>query len=381
MTRKLLIAILVILLLEPVNAVTMSVINPSQYPLQSNSGVTLTISVYNEDLSEFKDLSVGLELSYPFQEISGETYKKRIGNLASKSSSYSTFRIKTYENVPEGEYPLRIYYCTGNCDAKTYNDVYLQFGGNSDIRLIEYYFNKEKIVPDEDFDVTLSIKNYGTGKLRDASLEINNSLQGTIPFIFKNKANNYFIGEIGAGSVTNVTFTITVNDDLASGVYSVPIIINTASQSVKAGDMVFNLNSKSDVVIPLVETEPLTLVLGKPITVIATLENIGPGDAKSVVAILEANSKKIGSTYLGKIESGDDDVALFDFIQGPEKDYVVRITYVDDLGEHELIEAFALDYEVVIDLSWLSNLIMLAVLCVAGYFIYKKKFAKNKKEK
>jgi hypothetical protein len=379
--RKILALLIMLTALHSASAaITLSLINPSQYPLESNQGFTMTVTAYNPEVLEFDDLKIGLDLSYPYLPISGETYLKNVGDLSSKTMVLKSFRLKTYDDVLEGDYPLRIYYCAGNCDAKVYNDISLQFTGSFDVRLVNYSFSKSTIVPEEEFEVTLSIKNFGTAKARDVSVQINNSIQGLIPFIFTGKANNYYLGDLESDSITSIVFKMLINEELTPGVYSVPVIVNTASQSLNVGNIVLDLSAKSELVIPLVETEPLTSVLGKPLTVIATLENIGPGDAKSVVAVLEVGSERVSANYIGKVESSDDDVALFDIVQREGKDFVVRVTYTDDLGEHEVIKTFSVDYEVVVDTAWLNNLVFLGVLIVAGFIIYKKKYAKKKKE-
>jgi len=336
----------------------------------------ITVMVYNPELTVFDDLTVGLDLSYPFQAISGESYERRIGDLAATSSAYTSFRLKTYEDVPEGEYPLRVYHCSGECAAKNYKDIYLQFSGTSDLRLVNYSFSTQTIIPEEDFTITLSIKNFGTGKLRDLSVQINNSLQGLIPFLFKDKANNYYLGDLNPDSTMSIAFKVAVNDELEPGVYSIPVIVNTPTQSLHVGHLVFKLSAKADLTIPLVETEPVIPTLGKPVTIMATLENVGPGDAKSVVAVLEKGSKIVGANYIGKVESADDDVALFEIVQDAEKDYVVRVTYTDDLGEHEITKNFTSNYEVVTDFSWIQNLLVLSGLVVIAFVVYKKKLKK-----
>ena len=379
--RKLISTILVLTVLHSASAaITLSLVNPSQYPLESNQGFTITVSAYNPEVSEFDDLKIGLDPSFPYLPISGETYEKRVGDLASKSTVLKNFRLKTYDDVLEGDYPLRVYYCSGNCDAKVYSDISLQFTGSFDVRLVNSSFSEEKIVPDEEFELTLTLKNFGTGKARDLSVQINNSIQGLIPFIFTGKANNYYLGDLESDSTTSIVFKMLVNKELTHGVYSIPVIVNTASQSLNVGSVILDVSSKSEVVIPLVETEPIMAVLGKPLTVIATLENTGSGDAKSAVAVFESNSKRVGANYIGKIESSDDDVALFDIIQGASGDYTVRVTYSDDLGDHEITKTFSVDYEVVLDFSWLNNLILLGVIVVVGFFIYKKKYAKKKEK-
>ncbi|MBR9678747.1 MAG: hypothetical protein GON13_00580 [Nanoarchaeota archaeon] len=379
--RKIAFLLIFLLSLQTVNAIILSVTNPSNYPLESNLDVMLSILAYNADLTYSDDLFIGLDLSYPFKEITGETYEKRVGDLASLTSVYSSFRIRTYEDVPEGEYAIRVYHCTGLCTARTYKDISLQFSGTSDVRLVEYKLSNETIVPEQEFDLTLSIKNFGTGKTRDASVQVNNSLQEIIPLIFKEKPNNYFIGDLEANTTYDLTYKIMINKELTAGVYSIPVMINTPTTSFHVGNMILELSSKSEITIPLIETEPAKPVLGKSVTIIATIENNGPGNAKSVVATLLLNSEQVSANYIGEVESEDDDIAIFDIVQEKGKDYTLKITYTDDLGNHETTKTFTANYKVVIDLSWLQNIILLSVLGAGGFLIYKKKYAKKKKEK
>ena len=92
-------------------------------------------------------------------------------------------------------------------------------------------------------------------------------------------------------------------------------------------------------------------------------------------------SKQVSANYIGEVESEDDDIAIFDAVQEIGKDYTIKITYADDLGTHETTKTFTVDYTIVMDFSWLQNLLLLSILGVVVFFIYKKKYAKKKKEK
>lgn len=375
--RKILFATMLLIAMSYASALDVSLINPSIYPLSSNQPFTITITAFNGELSEFNDLTIGIEASYPFITVGGETYERRVGDLQSLKSAYATFRLKTSENVPEGSYAIRAYYCSGSCTTKTIANLDLQFIGNEDVRLLSQAFSTNLVFPNNETTLTLTIKNYGTGKVRDASLKINNSINGIIPIIFTNNSNDYFIGDIPSNSQMSVAFKLLFNDELSPGVYSLPVYINTPASSTKIGELNFEISSKSEMIIPLIETEPAIPVLGAPLTIIATIENTGSGTAKSVVATLESNGKKISANYIGKVDSGDDDVAIFEITQGDSKDYQVKIAYSDDLGSHETVKELSVDYKIVADLSWIQNLLIVIIVIGAGFYFYKRKKKKT----
>jgi len=79
-----------------------SLVTPSAYPLSSNIPVTVFIKTENTDVSSVDNVTVGLDLSYPFVKVSGESYDQKVGTLAGSSSDTRGFRVVTSDDVPEG---------------------------------------------------------------------------------------------------------------------------------------------------------------------------------------------------------------------------------------------------------------------------------------
>ncbi len=361
-----------------VSAVSLSLINPNQYPLTSGSDFSLAVSVYNPSSSQANNVTVGIDPSYPFIAVSGETYQTLLGSLSGYATSYPSFRLRTADNVAEGSYPLRVYYCLDSCAVKTYKDINLQFSGISDVKLTGYSFSSQKIVPETPINVSLQINNFGTGKVSSASVAINNSLNGIVPFVFVGSPDNYYLGDVMSGDSYNITFTFKINKALPAGVYSVPINLNSGSTSSQIGVITLDLKNDANVTVPLVSSQPIMPKTGSSFTIIATLENSGPGEADSVVAYLMAGSKIIGSNYIGQISSGDDDSAIFDLSNTKYSNYTVKVVYTDDLGIHTLNVPYSVNFTDVTDFSWITNAAIVIIVLGALFYYYKKKNRKKK---
>jgi len=55
---------------------TLSLVTPDSYPLESSQAATLSITYYNEKASVINDLTVGIVVEHPFKSVSGETYSR-----------------------------------------------------------------------------------------------------------------------------------------------------------------------------------------------------------------------------------------------------------------------------------------------------------------
>ncbi|MFH0904326.1 MAG: hypothetical protein V1854_03960, partial [Methanobacteriota archaeon] len=85
-------------------------------------------------------------------------------------------------------------------------------------------------------------------------------------------------------------------------------------------------------------TEPTRIKENEPFTLTLKIENTGTGDASGVTAKLESPIEGDMVAYLGEIKKDDYSNAIFtlDGTKSGKKTGVLRITYKDDFGEHEI---------------------------------------------
>lgn len=374
--KKTVLTILILLtLFSPVMGMTMSLVTPESYPLESNKAVTLSITFHNDKAGPVNDLKVGLTVEYPFKTVAGETYERTIGRLGGLDSTTQNFRVLTYDDVPSGNYDLEPYWCTGDCNAQISSNVGIRFEGEQQLQMTSYSFTEPSLTPSQDTNLTINVKNYGSGKANNVILNITNDDDGVTPFIFKDKPNYYFIGDLRAGETASVDFQVRLSNDLEPGVYAIPVQVKSEAGNTSVGDLNFEVVNSGDVRIAVIETDPTTPVKGEDYTLLVTVENVGQGKARSTKATLVGDVFGDTSSYIGVLDKDDSDVALFEVEDGSSKNYSVKVTYEDDLGNHATTTQITVRMKEGVGVNYTPLILLLVITGVAGflYWWFKKK--------
>jgi hypothetical protein len=114
---------------------------------------------------------------------------------------------------------------------------------------------------------------------------------------------------------------------------------------------------------------------GQPLTIIARLENIGPGDADSVTADITCPFSATRKAFLGQLKSGSDAPAVFDFVPLDSGSFTcdLIIAYQDDTGGYKLSEK--MDISIAKD-SQASIYILIPIAAVLLVVLRKRIFGK-----
>ncbi|MBR9677994.1 MAG: hypothetical protein GOU97_01730 [Nanoarchaeota archaeon] len=363
---------LVLFLFPSALGMTMTLVTPDSYPLQSNEALTLSITYYNERSSTVEDLSIGLTVDYPFKTVNGETYTRVIGQLKGLESTTQNYRVITYDNVPSNDYNLKPFWCIGTCSTKVSDNVQIRFSGEQKLQMISYSFSNDELSPSQETNFTIELKNFGTGKARDVIINVSNGQDGVIPFIFKDKPNYYYLGDIDAGKTESVTFNVRISKDLNPGVYAIPVQVKSDGETTNVGDLNFEIFNQADIRIAVIETDPSLPIEGQAYSLLVTLENVGQGKARSTKATLLGNMIGDTSSYIGVLEKDDSDVALFEILPGSDKIFQIEISYEDDLGQHTFTRETTIKLEQGERTNYAPIILLFFVIGIA-YFFWKRK--------
>ena len=135
---------------------------------------------------------------------------------------------------------------------------------------------------------------------------------------------------------------------------------------------------KLDLAAVIVDPQPL--IKGQKATVTVRVENLGEGQAENIQVLLKNNGFE-GQTkaYIGKLDEGEDAPAVFTLIPSKtgKHELEVKVTYEDDLGQHQLTESLEL---LVLgkDNTWIG-IFATIIIVGTGLFVYKS-FWRKKKE-
>ncbi len=372
--KKAIALLLPLLLVNSIFAITITTTDPTVYPLKSSTPFTLTVIAYNNEPQKKTNVSIGIEVESPFKTVQGELYEKQVGNIDTEEESKRYFRLFTEANVPEGNYPLKLYYCLDSCTVKKYADISMYFNASSNVQ-IKSMTMKNELIPGEEAKITLTLKNYGQAIAKETSINLTDN--GNVIF---EGTNNQYIGDVAINEEKQIEFKIRLNKDITPGIYDIPIKIKHDNMIKAAGDITYEVISKAELRIVATETDPLILTENTKFTMLVTVENTGRGSARSTLLEITDNVKGNRYGYVGTLEKDEDDIAIIEIVPNGQTTYTLKLSYIDDLGAHEITKAVTFTFNPAPPKDYTTAIIISAVGFLTISYILIKKVMKNRKK-
>lgn len=173
--------------------------------------------------------------------------------------------------------------------------------------------------------------------------------------------------------------------------FKVKLIYGDNLEIEKEGEFVVTVTGgNAELNIASVKTNPLIPKVNEEISLAIRLENIGDSEAKSIkLELIDAPFMGTTQSFLGSLEEDEDGSSIFTLIteKSGKLNYQLRITYVDDYGEHSFtkdLEIFIQSQKQAIPLSRKITVISLISISVIGGIVYllrrKRKVTQNAKK-
>ena len=344
----------------------------SPYPVEPGQDFTIQIRIYNEGGKIAENVKAEIEYDkYFFLKSKDDDFDKPF-NLCVGCSKDNTYYFVVSPDTLSGEYPITIKVDRGG--AITEKKVFVRVIGQPDI-IFNSKLLHDKVSPDSSFDIMLNIMNVGTGIARNIKLE-----PTTSGFVMA-ESNLIFIKELKPNKEINKTIHVMTADSLFQEPYKLNFKLTYKNE--KSNQTTLNQalgiklldNVKLDIASVIVEPQPI--IKGEKSIIMVRIENLGEGKAENIQVIL-TNDGFEGQTkaYIGKLDEDEDAPAIFTLIPSKtgKHELEVRVTYEDDLGQHQLTESLEL---LVLgkDNTWIgiSIIVIVVVLGLVGYRFFLKK--------
>lgn len=201
--------------------------------------------------------------------------------------------------------------------------------------VVDYYeITNEKIVPGEDFTLTLMLKNYSMNQpAKGVLLDISNPA-GVAPVY--GTISQVYVGDIGAGESKEVvveynSWTTIVGDTLDFNV----TIISDSKQNYAVLRVPVGVDSPFSIISVTAPSEVEVYGLA---TLSLTFKVIGEEKVKDVVLAARADGVLIGSSQIGIISPGltMTQQLLLSFVNTGEQTIDLSLEYVDEQGQKEV---------------------------------------------
>ncbi len=370
------------------------------YPAEPGKYFDLWLTVENSGKNDVKAIFT-LQPEYPFSLDANEAAERDLGTIGGHQTVLVHYLVRVDSKAVEGSFPIRYEYSVDLKKGGASFDV-LVHTKVPILAILESKTEPATIAPGEKSTVTLTLENQGESPLRSivASLGIYTQVSTTsgistleLPFTTYGSGSQKYIAELGPHEQKDVVFDIVANPDAASKPYKIPI-------NVQYVDGIGNNYTKQEIVGVIVGAEPKVDVIlestdiskSKKIgSVTLKVVNSGVTDMKFATLELQGSKDyKILSSekeYIGEIDSDDFQTADFRIEASSSKDFAmpVKMTFSDaNNKEYELEEKITLkllsDEQLNGQKSSRWVWVVVLVIMVAGYFLYRRwEKKKNKK--
>jgi hypothetical protein len=364
-------------------------INPQ--PARPGEDMFIKINIENYERSPAENVVVELEEVFPFHfkytnmehaYLHATNTTIRIPKISAYGHYESIYYFTVDPMAKSGEYELSFKISrTKEGIIGLVKNFKIDIEGTPDLVLINSSLSPTKIEPGGMFTLITNVVSVGTGNAKNIRISLLLDDNSDIILLEDNSA---FIPKLDAGDSQLVEFKLQLSRDARITSYNIPIQITGVDETEKiyintTETIGFDALAKAHLNIASIKTEPVIGISGEELKLTVRIENVGEGAATSVRArLLNLTFSGIKDAFIGKIEPDDDNPAVFTLI--PDRsgnfDYMLRIDYEDDFGEHTIEE----DLELMIRPKNVSAVIILLLLlgaCVV-MFLFVRKRSKGK---
>lgn len=283
------------------------------------------------------------ELSYPGYLISsggsGDEYTQYF-TMAPMTSHKTFFKIDVDRTAKYGIYdiPYTIYF---NQNNEYSGKITIDVKGDTlvEIKNVSILSNNSKVEPGEIFKMAVSFENVGDNSIKWLKLTLVPRDKALVPI---SSDSERVFKDISQGSKQESEFIFSLEKGADVKNYPLDLLLDYMDERgveynhtnlvgiVSAGKAGLEIAKKI--------TEPGRITENQPFTLTLKIENTGTGDAKGVTARLESELSGDTLAYLGEIKKDDYSNAIFtiDAAKSGKKTGILRITYEDDFGVHDI---------------------------------------------
>ncbi|MDD5182171.1 MAG: COG1361 S-layer family protein [Candidatus Nanoarchaeia archaeon] len=366
------------------------------YPAQPGEYADVWVKIENVGGEDATNVKITADPKFPFSLDSGEIALKELGTIRAGQYELVQYKLVVDEKAIQGDNEFDVKYSfSGFTDVTQRLNITVQT--HDAILSVENISTEpQNFVPGKNTKVMVTVKNMDDAFLRDINIKLGVD-NASLPFAPADSTSEKRIYQISAGDTQTLEFNILTKPDAEGGLYKVPITIEY-TDSAGTG------YTKSDIVAFTVGDVPkLSIILDE-----STIKTSGSNGKVSIMLVnsglvnlkflnlklLESNDYTILSAkeeYIGNLDSDDTDNVDFDIYAKSgikSLNLSFEVSYLD-INNNEYNETFKMPVPLYsasqlsmfgfqTGMSPVFIVIILAVIGAAGFFVYKKFFAKKK---
>ncbi|MBD3314078.1 hypothetical protein GF345_06555 [Candidatus Woesearchaeota archaeon] len=374
------------------------------FPVNPGEYMDVWIKFQNEESGTIDDLTIEFVPEYPFSLDASDTATRHFGEIGPHSSVLVKYRVRVDEDAVEGERYFRYRYRYVQSDMKweeAIEKITVQTR-EAVLNIDSVDTEPDSIVPGQEAKVSLKIRNSATSVIRDIGFYLDLTMSSVasstatsldtyynaIPLAPVSSSTEKRITHLKPGEEATLEYDLIAFPEAESGIYKVPVIIKYMDELGKNYTKydIIGLSISDDPDIYLVVEQNNIYSEGAAADVSIKIVNKGVTNVKFMdMTLRESDDYDVVSpanVYVGDVDSDDYETAEFSiYVKDLEDNKLklpVRIDYKDannkDYARDLVLEitAYGPDKRGEQGTSKLGIVIVLLVLMVAGWFIYRR---------
>lgn len=391
--KKLLIAILPLLLLSAAFAQTSSMIvsvdKYQPYPAEPGRYIDVWMRIQNNGNVEQKNVVLELTPKFPFSLDENEEGTETIPVLGAGQTVIRNFKVRVSENAVEGDNEFNFRYKSGSfAFVETANNIKVQ---THDAIILIADVESDEIAPGRTGKLRITLENLADSFVKGISVQLNLSHLALAPIKTGSEKRIY---SINARENSTIEFELIADSNAEGGIYKIPVTIrysdSVGNEYVKVDYVTIKIGEKPDIFVSI--SEETYLKKGTAQKVVFEMVNLGLTKAKFLKVDVTDGDNYVflqpTHYYIGDLDSDDFESATFMIVPDKSGDLniPVELSYMD-VNNKEYKETINVHLRVYSS-SELKNLgiesgmsygwiILLLLAAGVGYYYWKKKRLKK----
>jgi hypothetical protein len=387
--------------------IRISMVNQEPDPVEPGKYVTVKFKASNYGSYDTNDIVVGIEASYPFTLMEGQSLEQNIGPLRKRQMGNDVqifeWKLMVDKDAAEGLNNITLYYKEESTQASiVYKDVFSVEVRTSDavISIESIETKPEHVTPGAESVLKIKLKNLADSFLKDitVSLNLDSANIATI-----GSTNKQIVQKLDAKEEIELSYNIIPDSTAEVKTHKIPLNIQFKDNINNAYTLntSFGLKVESPVEYMVSIDASDIISTGKKGEVTVKISNKGVNNIKFLTAELKPSSQyeiiSAPKVYIGKIDSDDYETASYDiYAKEADKNDVVtlrlllqyRDNYNQEFSAEEEVplqlfsDEKAKQYGLVQKSSGSGLIILLLIVAaVIGYILYRRKKKKEQEDK
>ncbi|HJW96583.1 MAG TPA: CARDB domain-containing protein [archaeon] len=349
--------------------------NQNPYPAEPSKNVNVEVEVQNTGLGDATNIVVEIVPSAPFRLLPGSESTKTYTRISASSSVKASYDLKIDEDAISNPYELEFrIYPLSNPTSYLSKKVAVNVQGQPDFIIDSTWTVPQDIEPGGRVKVYARLKNVGTGTANQVQASLNSSSGVLIPVL---SSGSVYLGDIVPQQESVAEIELAVDSTAEQKTYPSTLTVSYKDETGTSIQETFSLGIPVTGVISLdiinVEANFDRNVLQIEIA------NKGTADANSLEARLLVNGNSLGVDYISQLKATKKATLEFPLVTEGQGRLVLNYT-TPDLRQGHVEKDISVRYENPNQGSPISTLILVAIVAVIAYVIWRRFFRKKKKK-